>query len=551
MPTPSSLSEVNHLIDAKHYQEASAALESLLLEHPAASGAFDLMRQLVERTGRYSQAVDWLSLFLEQNPQSSGAFRLLGFVMCKLGQFQAGIECFEKSLAIHPMDAHCICDRASALAELGRNAEALLGYEQALALAPDFAEAHGYRGNALLALGRQDAAIASFDQAIALDPRLASAFVNRGNAFMQQDRYSAALADYDQAITLQARNAMAHANRAVALKHLHRHQESQESSVTAISLSPGYFEAQFTLALSQLLSGDFEHGFQSYQVRWKTAAFAPVRRQFTQPQWLGEASIAGKRLLVHNEQGLGDSIQFCRFVAGAAQSGAEVIYEVQAPLLDLMQSLSGVHTLVRQGDSLPDFDYYCPVMSLPLALGTRLASLPAPIAYLHASPAKRSQWQQRLGTASGPRIGLAWSGNPKHQGDRHRSIALASLLQALPAGPQYVSLQKEVRDSDTAALLQRPDLLHFSDAMADFSDTAALCSAMDLVIAVDTSVAHLAGALGIGTWLLLPHLPDWRWLLERTDTPWYPQMRLWRQKSAGDWDAVLQDLHAALRAHPW
>lgn len=551
MPTPSSLSEVNHLIDAKRYQKALAALESLLAAEPAAFGAFELLRHLLERTGQYAAAAHWLSLFLEQHPQAHGAYRLLGFAMCKLGQFEAGIECFEKALSIDPNDAQCACDRATALAELGRHASALAGYDQAVALEPGLAEAYSYRGNTLLALGQHDAAIASFNQAIALHPALATAFVNRGNAYVQKDDYQAALSDYDQAIALQARNAMAHANRAVALKHLHRHSESQASSKAAIALNPEYFEAQFTLALSQLLSGDFEHGFQSYQVRWKTAAFAPVRRQFAQPQWLGESSIAGKRLLVHNEQGLGDSIQFCRFIAGAAQAGAQVIYEVQAPLWDLMQSLSGVQTLVRQGDPLPDFDYYCPVMSLPLALGTRLASLPAPIPYLHASRAQRSQWQQRLGAASGPRIGLVWSGNPKHQGDRHRSIALASLLQALPAGPQYISLQKEVRDSDTAALLQRPDLLQFSDAMADFSDTAALCSAMDLVIAVDTSVAHLAGALGIPTWLLLPHLPDWRWLLERTDTPWYPQMRLWRQKSAGDWDAVLQDLHSALLAQPW
>ncbi len=547
----SSLAQASGLLEARQYGQAMETLQCLLVEQSAAPGALELMRQIVDKTQQYAALAQWLSQFLENNPLDQQAFGLLGYAMCKLGQFSAGIECFDRALAIESSDARCACERATALAELGQHAEALTGYDHALTLDPGNAEAHAYRANSLLALGQIEAAISCFSRAIALHAAMPFAFLNRGNAQMQKDAYAMALADYDQTIALQPSNALAHSNRAVALKHLHRHPESQASSAAAIALDPNYLDAQFNLALSHLLCGDLERGFRDYQVRWKTTAFAPIKRQFEQTLWLGEQPIAGKRLLVHNEQGLGDSIQFSRFVTMAAHAGAQVIYEVEAPLYGLMQSLAGVHTLLRQREPLPAFDFYCPLMSLPVALGTRLDTIPAKAPYLHASAEKLSQWKERLGTATGPRIGLVWSGSASHKGDRYRSMALAALLQALPPGPQYYSLQKELRDSDAAALAQPSALQHFGDAIDDFSDTAALCTLMDLVIAVDTSVAHLAGALGTPTWLLLPHLPDWRWLLDRSDTPWYPQMRLFRQERVGDWGGVLQNVRTQLAAKAW
>lgn len=546
-----SLATANGLIEAKQYVEAMVVLETLLVAQPADPGALEVMRKLIDRTGQYAAAVQWLSRFLENHPKGHRAYSLLGYAMCKLGQFEAGIECFDQALAVDRQDVRSTCERATALSELGRHAQALEGYDQALALDPAYVDAHLYKGNAFLGLGQPDAAIASLDRALTLNPSMPSAFVNRGNAYMQKDAYAMALADYEQAIALQPANVLAHSNRAVALKHLNRHHESLASSNTAIRLDPNYLEAQFNRALSQLLCGDLEQGFRSYQVRWKTATFAGTKRQFQPALWLGDAPIAGKRLLVHNEQGLGDSIQFCRFVTSAAQAGAQVIYEVEAPLYGLMQSLGGVHTLVRQREPLPAFDYYCPVMSLPVALGTRLDNIPAPTPYLRAPKDKLLQWKQRLRTAPGPRIGLIWSGSPSHKGDRHRSIALGALLQALPLGPQYISLQKELRQNDATALAQVPGLQHFGDEIVDFSDTAALCTLMDLVIAVDTSVAHLAGALGTPIWLLLPHLPDWRWLLDRSDTPWYPHMRLFRQETVGDWGPVLDRVHAQIANKAW
>jgi len=471
--------------------------------------------------------------------------------MCKLGQFEAGLECYGKAIALNPTEPSYFTERAAALAEIGDHVQAVAAYEQALALDPAYADAHAHLGTSLLSLGHTDWAIARFSQAIALDAQCVVALLNRGNAYLQQQAFENALADYDQVIALQPAHALAHANRAAALKQLHRLDESLQSSELSIALNPEYADARFNKSLTQLLRGDLAQGFRGYQVRWQTPTFAPIRRNFTQPLWLGDSPIQGKRLLVHNEQGLGDSIQFCRYVTLAARAGAEVIYEVEAPLYGVFQSLEGVTRLVRQREPLPAFDLYCPVMSLPIAFACTLQNIPAQTPYLKASPEKVAHWGARLGPRRGPRIGLVWSGNATHKADQQRSIALVDFLQALAPGLEYFSLQKELRDADAKALTAAPHIRHFGPELADFSDTAALCAHMDLLIAVDTSVAHLAGALGVPTWLLLPHLPDWRWLLDRSDSPWYPHMRLFRQAGAGDWGSVLQSVRDQLAHKAW
>ena len=470
--------------------------------------------------------------------------------MCKLEEFAEGVECFDKAIALAPAEAEYVCDRASALAEIDRYSEALAGYDHAIALNPNFDPAYSFRGNALLALGRIDAAIQSFNQAIAIKADSPAAFLNRGNAFLQKGLFELALASYDQAIALQPHYPMAYSNRSAALKHMHRLQESLASSDQAIAQEPGYIDAQWNKALTLLLSGDLEQGFRGYLVRWQTDVFQTVRRHFEPPLWLGVESIQGKRLFVHNEQGLGDSLQFCRFITLAALAGARVIYEVESPLFDLMKTLEGVDVLLRQRDTLPPFDYYCPVMSLPVALGTTLDSLPAKVPYLHADVGKRTNWEQRLRPRQGLRVGLVWSGSATHKADHQRSISLEELMQALPLQLSYVSLQKELRDADQSALAHWPQIQHFGDEIEDFSDTAALCELMDVVIAVDTSVAHLAGALGVKTWVLLPHFPDWRWLMGRSDSPWYPTMQLFRQKTAGEWAPVLAAVRQQLLGLP-
>ena len=520
---------------------AKAIYQEILAMDPRHGDALQMLGIVDTELGLLDSAVDLLCKSIELNPDSDNAYYHLGFAMCKLEQFAAGLECFDKVLALNPGHVQAVCDRASALIELGQLDEAVAGYDHAIRLRADYAEAYSYRGNALLALRRTDEAIASFDRSIAIQTS-PGAHLNRGNAYQALGAYQTAIDSYDAAIALRHDYAMAYSNRGVSLKHLHRLDEAIASSGKAIAADPNYADAHWNRGLTYLLKGDLGQGFLGYQWRWETDKFKKIRRTFAQPLWLGTPSIRGKKLLIHGEQGFGDTIQFARYAELVEQAGGHVVYEVEPPLFSLFQALPGVGTLLRQGDPLPDFDYYCPVMSLPLALQTDTASIPSCRRYLNADDTKRERWAQVLGSKTVPRVGLVWSGSPTHDDDLNRSIGLSALITSLPAGFEYFSLQKDVRTADMTALAGSQHVRHFGEQIVDFADTAALCELMDLVISVDTSVAHLSGALGVPTWVLLTHLPDWRWLLERRDSPWYPSVRLYRQSRARHWDDVLQSV---------
>lgn len=298
-----------------------------------------------------------------------------------------------------------------------------------------------------------------------------------------------------------------------------------------------------------LLRGEFETGWREHEWRWKsdqTSSFKE-KRAFRQPLWLGQESIAGKSILLYMEQGLGDTLQFCRYVKMVADLGARVILEVHKALATLVSDLEGVSQLITRGTPLPAFDYHCPLLSLPLAFKTTLATIPSSSRYLISDAAKVALWRTRLVGNSAPLIGLVWSGNPIHGNDRNRSIPLADLIRHLPDKFQYVSLQKDVRDMDRTTLETNSNVWKFTDDLDDFTDTAALCECLDLIVSVDTSVAHLCGALGKRTWILLPFSPDWRWLLDREDSPWYSHVKLYRQKSIGAWSEVLNRVAMDLR----
>ena len=525
---------------------AHSLYQQVLAEQPGHFGALHMLGAIEIRRGRPAIAVEWLCKALEVNLQSAEAFYDLGCAVCLLKQYDAGVECFDKALALRPGFAAAHCDRGNAMLDLGRAQEALASQEQALTIEPELALAHVYRGNALQALGRAPDAVAAYDRALALDATLAEAHLNRGNALQALGEFAAAVASYDQAIACRPDDTVAWVNRCSALKREHRLDAAVASCERAIAIDPDCVSAHWNKSLALLLAGELRAGFALYEWRWKTEAFAPIVRHFEQPLWLGHEPIAGKTVLIHTEQGLGDTVQFVRYVKPLAAAGARVVLEVEPALFDLMQSLAGVALLVRRGDVLPAFDFHCPTLSLPLALGTELHSVPAAVPYLRADVKRVAAWAQRLGERTRPRIGLVWSGSPSHQDDRQRSIALDALLAELPAGFDFVSLQKNVRDSDRAALQSASHIAHFGDELHDMADTAALCSLMDVVISVDTSVAHLAGALGVPTWVLLAHTPDWRWLLGREDSPWYPSARLYRQNAHRQWAPVLQRVAADL-----
>src|SRR6185437_15744895 len=322
----------------------------------------------------------------------------------------------------------------------------------------------------------------------------------------------AALASCDAALALRPDYAQACFERAVILLEIGRADEAMAHYDRAVALKPDFAEAHYNRALAQLLRGDYANGWSNYEWRWPNAdkLFLDGKRRFDSPLWLGKESLAGKRLLVYGEQGLGDVIQFCRFVKSVAKLGATVILEVQTPLVRLLESLEGVARVVAVADPFPEIDYRCPIMSLPLALGTTLATVPDASGYLRSDPAKVASWRARLGKAERPRIGLVWSGNPRQGNDHNRSFALSKWIEHLPRELDYICLQKDIRPADQETLAANPWIRRYDEELRDLSETAAVCECLDLVISVCTSVAHLSGALGRPTWVLLPFNPDWR-----------------------------------------
>jgi Tfp pilus assembly protein PilF len=494
---------------------------------------------------------------LAVDPNAAQAHANRGSVLHELKRFDEALASCNRALAVRADIAELHAIRGNVLCSLKRCEEALVSYGRALALRPAMAEVHYNRGNALHELRRFDEALASYDRALALRPDYAEAHYNRGNALHVLRRFEEALASYDRARALRPDYAEAVANCGATLHDLKRYDEALASYGRAQALRPDFADAHYNEAMCRLLLGDFERGWQKHEWRWQTAQLKNAKRNFPQPSWLGSDAIGGKIIFLHAEQGLGDTVQFCRYAPLVAQRGAHVILEVQKPLRELMSTLPGVMQIVSKGDPLPAFDLHCPLLSLPLALATRLETIPSAIPYLSARESKTRVWHERLGKHAKPRIGLVWAGNPRkelpgaNRIDSQRSIAfdqLAPLLQL--AGCDFYSLQK---GDDAVQQLRTSSLRHavtdWTDELHDFSDTAALIENLDLVISVDTSVAHLAGALGKPFWLLNRYNTCWRWLADRDDSPWYPTARLFRQDATREWDPVIVRVAAALHDH--
>lgn len=444
------------------------------------------------------------------------------------------------------------CNRQGvALARLGRNEAALAAFDRVLAIQPDHVAALSNRANVLHLLGRLDAALASNDRALSLDPRDIEVLYNRGLILGELERFEDALSCYDRVIEARPEHTRALGNRGAVRQVLGRIDAAIADFVRVQALRPGDAVARFNESLARLSIGDFAEGWHRYESRWGTPMH-PIRRRFDQPQWRGEALPAGCTILLHAEQGYGDTLQFCRYAPLLARR-ARVVLEVPPPLRRLLSTLSGELRIVGEGEALPGFDLHCPLLSLPLAFGTTLATIPGQTPYLRADPAQVAAWRARLSPLDGLKVGLVWAGEsgravPEAAArDRRRSIALARLapLAAVP-GVQFVSLQK----GDAAAQAATPPpgmVLHdWTDELGDFADTAALVAALDLVISVDTAAAHLAGALGRPVWVLNRFDACWRWLRDRADSPWYPSARLFRQPAPGAWQKVIGKLAAAL-----
>jgi tetratricopeptide (TPR) repeat protein len=508
-----------------HYNRGSALRD---LERPA------------EALASYDRA-------LALRPGSVEALHNRGRVLQALRRPAEALASYDSALAIKPDLVETLNNRSLALLELSRPAEALAGFERVLAVQPDHARALNNRGNVLQELRRPAEALASYDKALAVQPAHVEALYNRGIVLRDLRRPLEALASFDEALSIDPRHIDALNNRGVVLRELDRPAEALASYDQALSIDPDYAEAHSNRSCVRLHLGDFERGWEEFEWRWRVPEFAPWRRNFAAPLWLGVEPLEGKTILLHAEQGFGDAIQFVRYAPLVAARGGKVVLEVPAPLLALFAGVAGVARVIGRGEELPAFDCHCPLLSLPLAFKTRLATIPATVPYLSASEDRVSKWKQRLPESGARRIGIAWAGNPNFKGDQTRSIGLAGLSPLLSlAGLELVALQRDLRDGDRDILQSHPRVTHLGDALEDFGDTAAVVSAVDLVVSSDTAVAHLAGALGKPVWVLLQHVADWRWLLDRQDSPWYPTARLFRQPKIGDWESVVRQVRDEL-----
>ncbi len=523
--------------------EAGDAYARALAADPNRVELWIALGHLLDRTHRHGDALKCFDRALTLTPDAPEIHGDRGRILRSLKRFDEAVAAYDHALALKSGYVEAVVGRGNVFFEMRAFAEALTEYDRAVAMRPDFAQGHNNRGNALRELARPTEALACFDRAVELQDGYTEAFNNRGNALLELNRPADALADYDKALAGKPDFSFALVNRGNALRYLHRYDEAIDSFDRAVAIEPELAEAHWNKALLCLSIGDYERGLPGYEWRWRRAGEA-APRNFAQPQWTGE-DLRGKTILLHAEQGFGDSIQMLRYLPLIRAQGASVVLELPDALMPLLGEIAV--PLFARGAVLPPFDVHCPLMSLPLAFGTRVGTIPAAVPYLHVDEDRREKWQTRLPRGDALRVGLVWSGKPTHKNDHNRSVPLA-LLRPLLAAPgfEFVSLQREYRDSDLAELGLYPGLLRLESELADFADTAAAIQQCDLVIAVDTAVAHLAGALAKPLWVLLPAVLDWRWMLERDDSPWYPTARLFRQPQIGDWDSVMARLGEAL-----
>ncbi len=468
----------------------------------------------------------------------------LGHTALTQGRLQEALNYLGRSLQLSRDQFQPLCDIGTLFGLSGRLDLALEAFDHALVLQPGDATAHYNRGLVLERLNRPLEALAAYEKVLNLDPNLSPAHNNRGNILKGFNQMEEALASYDRALALDGSNADAHNNRAAALVELGRMEEALQNFDRAIALNPRFAMAYKNKAQLLLLQGQFEQGWPLYEWRWK-ADLQGEYRNFSKPVWFSRDSLKGKTILIQSEQGFGDILQFCRYVPLLKDKAAQILFEVPKPLIPLLTTLPGGATLIEKGRPLPDFDTYCPLLTLPLSFKTTVKTIPGGTPYLWADPAKKTAWEKRLGPKTQSRIGLAWSGKAQYIHDSKRSLALESLKPLFGLPLEFHSLQKEYRPQDKPLLAGLPIQDH-SGELRDFSDTAALVDTMDLVVSADTSVAHLAGALGKQVWVLLPAIPNCRWLLGRSDSPWYPTARLFRQPKAGDWASVINEISARL-----
>jgi tetratricopeptide (TPR) repeat protein len=495
------------------------------------------------QAGRLQAAEQIYRQILAADPNHADAWHLLGVANAQAGNHERAVEYICRALALKPDWAEAQLNLGNASMAQGKLDEAVAAYRRALELRPDFVEAHNNLGNLLKEQGKLDQAAACYRRALELKPDFVEAHNNHANLLKEQGDLDEAVACYRRVLELKPDFAEAHNNLGVALKGQRKLDQALACYRRALELKPDFADAGWNHAFLSLLGGDFQRGWAEYHWLWKTEPFA--RREFSQALWDGQP-LDGRTILLHAEHGLGDAIQFIRYAPLVKQRGGTVIVQCPKLLLSLLTGCAGIERLVGRADPLPAFDVQAPLESLPAIFRTALEDIPAAVPYLFAEPDRVQRWRRELG-GGGFKIGIAWQGNRRFRSDRDRSIPLSCFepLASLP-GARLFSLQKGAAVEQLHDLAGRFPVTELSSRLDDFTDTAAVMMNLDLVVTSDTVIAHLAGALGVPVWVALSLVPDWRWLLDRSDSPWYPTMRLFRQDRRGDWQGAFRRIEVAL-----
>ena len=525
-------------------EEAEAAYRRVIDLKPDDAGAHNNLGVSLRDQGKAQEAIAAYRAALSLKPDYAEAFSNLGNALKDQGQLDAAVTAYQRALALKPDHANAHNNLGTALKAQGRPDAAMAAYRRALALKPDHAGAHTNLGNMLRDQGKPADAVAAHNMALALKPDYAEAHNNLGNALTDQGKFEASEAAYRRALECKPDYVEAYNNLAALLRDQGKMNEAMAACREALDVAPDYAEAHVNLGLILMKLARFDEGLREYEWRWRMKGASP--REFLQPQWDGQ-ECPGKTVLIHAEQGFGDTLQFIRYARLIRARGGRVVFECPKSLVELLRGTDGVDHLVPAGEPLPQFAFHVPLLSLPGILATTLSDIPADVPYVSVPD---GAVMLPLDPAEGRRrVGIVWAGNPRHTNDRNRSCPLHHFealarrddvtLYSLQVGPGAADLEDRATDAPIHDLATRLD---------DFADTAAVVSQLDLVITVDTAVAHLAGAMAWPVWTLLPFAPDWRWMLDRDDSPWYPTMRLFRQSRPRDWYDVFDRIGRALTA---
>jgi tetratricopeptide (TPR) repeat protein len=538
-----------HFQDGRH-AEAEQVCRQILQADPKNAQALSALVQILTSQGKYPELAALAREIVNLEPNQVEPRLLLGGALMGLREFGEAETSYQKAAELAPNSPEPLISMGICRICLQRFEEALPCFQKALELRPDHAQAYCFLGNCYRGLGKFAEALAAYDAALRLRPDFAEAHNSRGFTLDEIRRAEEAIASFDEAIRLRPDLYEAHHNRGVALGKLARYPEAIASFEQALRLVPNYPEARRNRALAILVLGDLERGWQEFEWRWKCHDLRMPKHP--RPLWEGEP-LDGRTILLHVEQGLGDTIQFVRYTAQVKARGGRVVVECQKPLVPLIRTCPGIDVVVPQGEPLPPFDLHTPLLRLMGLFKTRIGTIPAPIPYLTADPQRVVHWREVLGRLPrGFKIGIAWQGNPRHTRDADRSFPLTQFERlAGIEGVQLINLQKGVGNEQLARLDGQFPVVDFGEAvdpgLKTMQDTPALMMSLDLIVTADSSLAHLAGALGRPVWIALPRAPDWRWLIDREDSPWYPTARLFRQARRGEWEPVFERLGKELQ----